>query len=161
MILVSSCICLCPIHWSRVLSREWRCSWSSANRRCSNYIWMINNLVTYQGAPYIRDLTIFHVSSMWQFFQLWPHSSKNTSVHPSVCLSIHLSLTHLFHNVPVIISWNFQQLLPLIKVMSIQKVKVRCHFKITNFTLIWAFPNCNSSLNSWMATKWCARLAVA
>ena len=26
---------------------EWRCSWSSAVRRCSNYIWMINNLIPY------------------------------------------------------------------------------------------------------------------
>ena len=26
-----------------MLSREWRCSWSSADRRCSNYIWEINN----------------------------------------------------------------------------------------------------------------------
>ena len=49
MFLVSSCSCLCSIHWSQVLSREWRCSWSSAdrrcwaNRRCSNYIWAINN----------------------------------------------------------------------------------------------------------------------
>ena len=43
MFLVSSCICLCPIHWSQVLSREWRCSWSSAGRRCSKYIWVINN----------------------------------------------------------------------------------------------------------------------
>ena len=32
MLLVSSCICLCPIYWSQVLSREWRCSWSSADR---------------------------------------------------------------------------------------------------------------------------------
>ena len=28
------------IHWSQVLSREWRFSWSSADRRCSNYIWV-------------------------------------------------------------------------------------------------------------------------
>ena len=27
MILVSSCSCLWSIHWSQVLSREWRCSW--------------------------------------------------------------------------------------------------------------------------------------
>ena len=40
---VSSCSCLCPIHWSQVLSQEWRCSRSSADRRCSNYIWVINN----------------------------------------------------------------------------------------------------------------------
>ena len=37
----------CPIHWSHVLSREWRCGWSSADRRCSNYIWVINNLTYY------------------------------------------------------------------------------------------------------------------
>ena len=34
--------------------REWRCSWSSADRRCSNYIWVINNFIAYQGASYIR-----------------------------------------------------------------------------------------------------------
>ena len=47
MFLVLSCSCLCPIHWSQGLSREWRCSWSSADRRCSNYIWVINNLIAY------------------------------------------------------------------------------------------------------------------
>ena len=30
-----------------VLSREWRCSWSSADRRCSNYICVINNFIAY------------------------------------------------------------------------------------------------------------------
>ena len=40
--------CLCPIHWSKVLSWEWRYSWSSADRRCSNYIWVINNFITYE-----------------------------------------------------------------------------------------------------------------
>ena len=38
MFLVSSCSCLCSIQWSQVLSPEWRCSWSSADRRCSNYV---------------------------------------------------------------------------------------------------------------------------
>ena len=37
-------------------SGEWRCSWSSADRRCSNYIWVIINLIS---VPYIRDLTVF------------------------------------------------------------------------------------------------------
>ena len=46
------------------------------------------------------------------------------SVRPSVCLSVCLS--HLFHHVPIIVSsWNFQELLPWSKVMSMQKVKVR------------------------------------
>ena len=58
MFLNSACSCLCTIYWSQVLSGEWRCSWSSADRRCSNYIWVINNLSAYQGAPYIRDLTV-------------------------------------------------------------------------------------------------------
>ena len=44
---ISSCSCLCAIYWSQVLSRKWRCSRSSANRRCSNYIWVINNLIAH------------------------------------------------------------------------------------------------------------------
>ena len=31
----------------QVLSREWRCSWSSADRRSSNYIWVIKNFIAY------------------------------------------------------------------------------------------------------------------
>ena len=58
MFLVSSCSCLCPIYWSHVLSWEWRCSWSSADRRCSYYIWVINNFITHKGATYIWDLTV-------------------------------------------------------------------------------------------------------
>ena len=57
MFLVSSCSCLRSIHWSQVLSWEWRCSWSSADRRCSNYIWVINNFIAYLGATYIRGFT--------------------------------------------------------------------------------------------------------
>ena len=42
-----SCSCLCPNHWNQVFLRDWRCSWSSADRRCSNYIWVINNFIFY------------------------------------------------------------------------------------------------------------------
>ena len=31
MILVLSCSCICPSHWSQVLSREWKCRLSSAD----------------------------------------------------------------------------------------------------------------------------------
>ena len=62
---VSSCSCLSPIQWSQVLSREWWCSWSSADRRCSNYIWVIDSFIAYWGVPYIRDLTvIYHVNTL-------------------------------------------------------------------------------------------------
>ena len=47
LILQLSCNCLCPVHWSQALSREWRCSWSSDDRRCSNYIWVINNFIAH------------------------------------------------------------------------------------------------------------------
>ena len=33
--------------------------------------------------------------------------------------------------------------------------------KIAEFDPDWAFPDCNSSLNSPMATKWCTKLEVA
>ena len=46
--------CLRSIHWSQVLSWERRCSWSSADRRCSNCIWVINNFIAYKGATYIK-----------------------------------------------------------------------------------------------------------
>ena len=55
MFLVSPWSCLCP---SQVCSWEWRCSWSSADRRCSNCFWMINNFIAYKSAPYIRDFTV-------------------------------------------------------------------------------------------------------
>ena len=46
------------------------------------------------------------------------------SVRLSVCLSVCLS--HLFDYVPIIVSsWNFQKLLSMTKVRSMQKVKVR------------------------------------
>ena len=47
-----------------MLSREWRCSWSSADRRCSNYIWVIDNFIGYKDASYIRDFTVVQILHM-------------------------------------------------------------------------------------------------
>ena len=55
---VSCILAQVSIHWSQVLSWEWRCSWSSADRRCSNYIWVINNFIAYKGGTYIRGFTV-------------------------------------------------------------------------------------------------------
>ena len=65
MFIVLCCSCLCPIHWSQVLSREWRCSWSSGDRWCSNYIWVINSFSAYQGVTYIGGLTV-HIDDLAQ-----------------------------------------------------------------------------------------------
>ena len=52
MFLVSFCRCL---HWSPVLSREYRCSWNSVYRRYSNYIWVINKCIAYS---YCREACV-------------------------------------------------------------------------------------------------------
>ena len=75
MFLVSSCRCLRSMHWSQVLSWEWRCSWSSADRRCSNYIWVINNFIAYEGATYIRGFTVWYpFVTSWSCLGSWCHS---------------------------------------------------------------------------------------
>ena len=57
MFVVSSSWCFRPIHWNQVLSREWRCSWSSTDRRCSNCILMIQQLHCLLRCAYTRGLT--------------------------------------------------------------------------------------------------------
>ena len=61
---------LCPIHWSQVLSQEWKCSWSSADKRCSDYIWVNNLFIAYQGATYIRGLTVELLMADVQFLSI-------------------------------------------------------------------------------------------
>ena len=46
---------------ARCLSLVWRCSGSSTDRRCSNYIWVINNFIAHKGASYIRGLMVMLV----------------------------------------------------------------------------------------------------
>ena len=59
MFLVSSCSCLCPVHWSPVLSRKWRCSWSSAGRQCPNNISMMNTFIAYLGSLILEILRYY------------------------------------------------------------------------------------------------------
>ena len=75
----------------------------------------------------------------------------------SVCL------LHLFHYVAIIVSsWNFQELLPLAAVMSMQMVKVRGQRSMSQRSKPdLAISDCNSSLNSHMAMEWCTKLDVA
>ena len=44
---------------------------------------------------------------------------------------------------------------------SFLKFQDHMALKIVKFDLDWAFPDCNSSLNTPMATKWCTKLEVA
>ena len=89
---------------------------------------------------------------------LWMVQSVCPSVRLSVCLSVRPSvcLSHLFDYVPIILSsWNFQELLPVTKVTSMQKVKVRGQRSRSQRSRPkFSFPDCNSSLNSHMMMKW-------
>ena len=39
MFLISSCSCICQIHWSQVLSQEWRCNWSDTGAAPTTCEW--------------------------------------------------------------------------------------------------------------------------
>ena len=78
---------------------------------------------------------------------------------PSFCPS------HLFHHVHVIISsWNYQELLPLTKVMPSPGKRSRSKVKVTEaktiFFPIGAFPDRNSSLNSQMTMTWSKKTMI-
>ena len=87
--LVSSCSCLCQVHWSQMLSREWRCSWNSAD----NYIWVINDFTAHEGAVYIRGLTV-HKSSAYIYLILFLNScycfQTNVMMHRYLLLIVHI-----------------------------------------------------------------------
>ena len=94
MFLVSSRSCLCPIHWSQVFSREWRCNWSSVDRRCSNFIWVIKNCFAYCGASYIRGSTVCRILLSCIYMSLsWKY------IYLDSLLTYHVDAYRL-HNVP-------------------------------------------------------------
>ena len=81
---------------TRCLSWEWRCSWSSADRRCSNYIWVINNFIAYYGAPYIRGLTVFE----------WKHLNFDRISKEYSSMGLHLWYHYQVKNGLVLERWK-------------------------------------------------------
>ena len=122
MFLVSSCSCLCPIQWSQVLSREWRCSWSSTDRRCSNYIWVIDNFIACYGASYIRDLTVFPMLCL------------------EFCLVLHFANLHLplkkYSFFAKIDARSYSMSLLTFQPMTVNWYTVECHFDAVQFVTI-------------------------
>ena len=94
MFLVTSCSCLCPIHWNQVLSKKLKCSWSSADSRCSNYIWVINKFIAYKGATYIRGLPV--------------HQWLSPSIHlvQDCCITIAIAILHKAINILISYKMN-------------------------------------------------------
>ena len=113
-----------------------------------------------QEGPVMMKVFLCHAIILFHHFlaatkQLyeWYFLSVCPSVRLSVCPSVRLS--HLFDNVPIIVSsWNFQELSHWTKVRSMQKVKVRGQrSRSQRSRLNFSFPDCNSSLNSYMMMK--------
>ena len=59
------------------------------------------------------------------------------------------------------IAWCCLEEVPYCFWRSSVKFQGHTALKIVEFDPDWAFPDCNSSLNSPMATKWCTKLEVA
>ena len=119
-----------------VSTKKHRCKWRIFFKFCTqvclgvpliNLLFVLSYLIKYAHNSIISDFSIFGIhrvifscdqAALQMVFSV--RLSVRLSVCPSVCLS------HLFHHVPIIVSsWNFQELLPWSKVMSMQKVKVR------------------------------------
>ena len=90
------------------------------------------------------------------------HGSKSRQIWPRLGVS-GLYLQFEFTNGYGMIhkAWSSIEEVPCC--FSRSSVKFQCHtaLKITEFDSDWAFPDCNSSLNSPMATKWCTKVDVA
>ena len=69
-----------------LLGRERRCSWSSADRRCSNYIWVIKNFIANKGEAYIRGFTVVPFSMSI--------SPTNPMIWPIVCFGKYIFKKH-------------------------------------------------------------------
>ena len=107
MFLVSSCSCLCPLHWSQLYSRERRCSRSSADGRWSDYIW--STILLLLRCLYFYGFTVCIYSPIpnlqrrysWAACQVraWrsnyiPHETVNTITYPWRDQSIYFEKGH-------------------------------------------------------------------
>ena len=77
------------------ISRGWRCSWSSADRQCSNYIWVINNYIAYLCTTYIGGLMlVLRLTPNREHSCGWTvthscHSASIPVILPGMCDSLH------------------------------------------------------------------------
>ena len=86
-------------------------------------LWMVQSVCPSVRPSVCPSVCHTFLAATKQLYE-WFSPSVRLSVCPSVCPSVRLS--HLFDYVPInVSSWNFQELLPMTKVTSMQKVKVR------------------------------------
>ena len=106
-----------PFYHNVALGHDAAPSWETVKK--SYQTW--NNLETYSLCRAWRIM-----KNSWKSINpvISCDQAVRLSVRPSVRLSVRLS--HLFDHVPIIVSsWNFQELLSMTTVRTMQKVKVR------------------------------------
>ena len=115
-----------------MLSREWRCSWSSADRRCSNYIWVIDNFIAHRGASYIRGFTVDTIRKMitnyWAMVHMVP-SDLFCTVSSGQCVRVTCSyrLSHGFIN-------NLNDLLLILHCNHKTHWHMQCKYTVDNLS---------------------------
>ena len=122
-----------------MLNGEWRCSWSSADRRCSDYIWMINNLIFNQIGSYIRDLMVITTSCLFQYPIRWRH--KIDVYNSLIALQFVRCLSNHFAELPA----QFQG--TIFKHFNIQSCGLYTSFDIIELGYHWIRW-------SWLVTHW-------
>ena len=132
MFIVSSCSCLCPIHWRQLLSREWRCSWTTSE-------WSTILL------PTEVQLTL----EVWGYFICLQTMSKKSCIRNSMniltsCILHHNAMHHF-----ILMYWHSWLSLtrffirykcfwiPMVNTISASYL-FRCGF-------LWSFPRCLKS----------------
>ena len=70
-------------------------------------------------------------------------------------------LIHIWYDEMMHIAWCCLEEVPYCFSRSSVKFQSHTALKIVEFDPDWAFPDCNSSLNSTMAKRWCTKLEVA
>ena len=83
------------------------------------------------------------------------------SVCPSVCDTFLTSFPSSYHHEIFRSYYQWPKWCPCERSRSEVKGQGHIGKKIIKFDPDWVFPDCNSSLNTPMATKWCTKLEVA
>ena len=132
------------IHWSDGYSgqliQEWLRLLATLAKFRPSGGWKMTKVVVSEHYLEYWSLDLLH-TCMWCINWLGEFLAATKQLYkwyfPSVCLS--LCLSHLFDYVPIILSsWNFQELLPMTKVRSIQKVKVTTQLsRFRTVTPVW------------------------
>ena len=116
------------------------------------------------------------IVSSWNFQELSPRTrvtsmqkvkvrgqrSRSQRSQPNLTISgLKLQFEFIYDDEMMHIAWCCLEEVPYCFSRSSVKFQGHTALRIVEFEIDWPFPDCNSSLNSPMDTKWCTKLEVA